>query len=214
VPARRSHDDEKRSLDSSVTSPMEETVALPSTLAVRIEDIVHAANGRVVLLDQLVEAAFAAHERELFTYALRATRDADASADLVQESFLRLIAELRNGRPPDDVRPWLYRVLTNLIVSRARRRSIVGRWLAGFHRSEETSPPPELMAIAGETGRNLERAISLLPADARTALSLAARGFDGPEIAERIGRSQAATRTLLCRARKQVRASLDEQEPG
>jgi hypothetical protein len=40
---------------------------------------------------------------------------------------------------------------------------------------------------------------------------MAARGCSGREIAEAIGRSQAATRTLLTRSRQQVRARLEAQ---
>ena len=40
---------------------------------------------------------------------------------------------------------------------------------------------------------------------------MAARGASGREIAEAIGRSEAATRTLLTRSRQQVRARLEAQ---
>jgi DNA-directed RNA polymerase specialized sigma24 family protein len=50
---------------------------------------------------------------------------------------------------------------------------------------------------------------SLGPTD-RTALLLAAHGYRGSEIASRIGRSEGATRTLLCRARSKVRTQLIE----
>ena len=47
-----------------------------------------------------------------------------------------------------------------------------------------------------------------LGADARTALLMAANGFNGLEIADAIGRSPNATRTLMCRSRLQLRARL------
>ena len=49
-------------------------------------------------------SAYVGHQRDLFTHGLRATRDADA-ADLVQDTFLRLVAELRVGRSPDERAP-------------------------------------------------------------------------------------------------------------
>jgi RNA polymerase sigma factor (sigma-70 family) len=201
-------DDSKQSDDSSVTSPVEESIGLPPTFAVGVSDIVNLGRGRTVVLDTTVEAAYDAHQRELFTCALRATRDEETAADLVQETFLRLVAELRTGRRPQLIRPWLYRVLTNLIISRGRHVSVVDRWRRSLRHSEETAPAPERAAVADETRRALEAAIGQLSPDARLALLLAARGFTGPEIAEQIGRSQAATRTLLCRARMQVRAIL------
>ena len=47
---------------------------------------------------------------------------------------------------------------------------------------------------------------------ARTALLLAAEGFSGAEIAAAIGRSESATRTLLCRTRLRVRGRLESPE--
>jgi DNA-directed RNA polymerase specialized sigma24 family protein len=49
-----------------------------------------------------------------------------------------------------------------------------------------------------------------LATDARTALLLSADGFSGEEIAAAIGRSHAATRTLLTRARIRVRLALED----
>lgn len=48
--------------------------------------------------------------------------------------------------------------------------------------------------------------------DARTGLILAAQGYSGREIAEVLGRSEAATRTLMCRARRDIRRELTNQD--
>jgi RNA polymerase sigma-70 factor (ECF subfamily) len=200
--------DPKHPGDSRVTPPVDDSVRLPPTFAMGVVDIVPLAGGRAAVLDDVVQAAYEAHERELFSHALRATRDHEVAADLVQDTYLRLIGELRAGRRPEQTRPWLYRVLTNLIISRARHGSVVDRWRRALHRSEEIAPEPDRAAIADETRRELERAIADLEPDARVALLLAARGFTGPEIASQLGRSHGATRTLLCRARMHVRASL------
>ena len=52
--------------------------------------------------------------------------------------------------------------------------------------------------IAGETRTQLNAALAALPRDARAALALAAEGFSGAEIATCIGRTELATRTLMC----------------
>jgi DNA-directed RNA polymerase specialized sigma24 family protein len=42
----------------------------------------------------------------------------------------------------------------------------------------------------------------------RTVMLLAAQGYRASEIGERIGRTELATRTLLCRARGRLRAQI------
>ena len=52
-------------------------------------------------------------------------------------------------------------------------------------------------------------ALDAMSPDARTALLLAANGFSGREIAHALGRTELATRALLCRARTHLRETLE-----
>lgn len=164
--------------------------------------------------DDYVSAAFEAHRDELFTFLARTTRDDEEAEDLVQETFLRLAREARAGRVPDQLRGWLFRVASNLAMSRFRRRSVVGRFLGRFGASEvdPQTGSPEQAAIRHERSAAMERALAALPAEARLALTLAGEGFSGREIARAINRSEAATRTLVCRARMRLRADLEAEE--
>lgn len=165
--------------------------------------------------DAVVADAWAAHHDEVFAFLVRSTRDTEAAEDLLQETFLRLLREARAGRTPDNVRAWLYRVAANCAVSRGRRLQTAIRWLAGGGRRAAqpgTEDPPEAGVIAREARADLVGALGVLRPDARSALLLAAEGFTGAEIAAAIGRSEAATRTLMCRARLQVRSGLARAE--
>jgi RNA polymerase sigma-70 factor (ECF subfamily) len=147
------------------------------------------------------------HQRELFTFALRTCRDRDAAEDLLQESFVRLIVEADAGRMPMNPRAWLYRVIANLAISRGRRATVAQRQLGALVVSE-TGEGPEAELIDRERRSDLEAVLGELGVDARTALVMAANGFNGLEIAEAIGRTGNATRTLMCRARLQLRERL------
>ena len=68
-----------------------------------------------------------------------------------------------------------------------------------------TQPPADDEIIRGETRREVWAALATLPVDARTALMLAAHGFSGREVAAALGRSELATRSLICRARLRLR---------
>jgi RNA polymerase sigma-70 factor (ECF subfamily) len=162
----------------------------------------------------VVGAAFEQYQRELFSFAMHATRDPGHAEDIVQEAFLRLHRTLLEGQQLEDVRAWLFRVSANLVLSRGRRISIVGRWLARLPRSEEHHESPEAATLGRETTRALAEALGKLTPDARTAVLLAGRGFAIREIAESLGRTELATRALLCRSRLRIRTLLDEDEAG
>jgi RNA polymerase sigma-70 factor (ECF subfamily) len=191
---------------------VDEALQAARSFEVGIEEIVPVGRGRAALVDDVVRSAWQLHERELFTYALRTTRSHDAAADLVQDTFVRLVAEMRAGRRPDEMRPWLYRVLTNRVISRSRHGSVVSRWFQSLRPSHETAPSPENAAIADENGTRLEAALATLSVDGRAAILLAANGFSGPEIAAQLGRTPLAVRTLLFRARTRVRNHLEAED--
>jgi DNA-directed RNA polymerase specialized sigma24 family protein len=69
-----------------------------------------------------LETLYLAHSAALRGRLLALTRDPAVADDLASEAFLRLAVELAAGRAPD-ARAWLYRVGSNLVVSRARRRT-------------------------------------------------------------------------------------------
>jgi len=157
----------------------------------------------------IVGAAFEAHQREVYSFALHGTRDPEAAEDVTQEAFLRLLREVDAGRTPDNIRAWLYRVASNLVMTRGRRATVAGRWLRAIARQEATNESPERITLRRESSDALEAALAMLPHDTSVALLLAAQGFSGREVALAIGRSEAATRTMLCRARLQLRQRLE-----
>jgi RNA polymerase sigma-70 factor (ECF subfamily) len=155
----------------------------------------------------IVLRAFEEHSGKLTSFAYAMTRDRDVADDLVQESFLRLVKEISAGRNPDNLAAWLYRVCSNLALSRGRHASVTQRFLRAA-RSGPDEPPADIETLRRETNGALLAALATVPADARAALLMAAHGFSGREIAEAIGRSEMATRTLMFRAREKLRIVL------
>lgn len=160
---------------------------------------------------ELVGAIYDARQDELYGFALRTTRDREAAEDLLHEAFLRLIVEIEAGREPANIRAWLYRVIANLAISRGRRATVAQRQLGALVQ-RGTAIGPEPLLLEHERRTDLDAVLAELGSDARTALLMAADGFNGMEIAEAIGRSGAATRTLMCRARLQLRERLGSME--
>jgi len=162
-------------------------------------------------VETIVVEAFDAHAGRLKAFAQHAVRDIDAADDLVQESFLRLVAEVRSGTVPDNVGGWLYRVCGNLIVSRGRRRSVADR-MKSLLVDRGVAPSPEDRVVRADESARLTGALADLPADARVALLMAAAGYSSAEIGSAIGRTENATLSYVCRSRIRLRELLATAE--
>lgn len=166
---------------------------------------------RVYLADSVgafVASAYEVHRSAVYGFLARSTRDPSVAEDLLQEAYLRLTREARCGRAPLQVRAWLFRVASNLVIGRSRRQRTALRWLGRYGRREQErmiTPSPEAGVMLRERAAEIDQALDGLSADARLALLMSGHGFAGAEIAAAIGRSGAATRTLMCRARARVR---------
>ena len=151
--------------------------------------------------------AYDEHGDALRRHLVRYTGDAASAEDLVHEAFARLLSEAAAGRPPEHLRAWLFRVAVNLATSRARRLGVASRRASELVR-REVAPSPEDELLEREAARDLNGRLAHLPEHVRAALVLAAHGYSGAEIARRIGRSELATRSILCRTRGRLRAGL------
>ncbi len=151
---------------------------------------------------QLDEAAFSAfygnHARALWAYVYRVTGNGADADDIVQETFLRL---LRAGPDSDDEqrrKRFLYRVASNLIVDRWRRRKREGR--DDVHRGGAARLPP------AEPGGDVLRTFAALAARDRALLWLAyVEGESHEEIAASLGVGKRSIKVLLFRARRRLR---------
>jgi RNA polymerase sigma-70 factor, ECF subfamily len=169
----------------------------------------HRARGEPVAalaISTAISIAYDEHGQALRRYIARYTGEEAAAEDLVHEAFVRLLAESAAGRPPVHVRAWLFRVAVNLATSRARRQGVASRRAPELAR-REAAPSAEDELLEREFTLDLNGRLSGLPEDARTALVLAAHGYSRAEIARRIGRSELATRSMLCRSRSRLRAA-------
>jgi RNA polymerase sigma-70 factor (ECF subfamily) len=152
---------------------------------------------------QKVEAAIPALRR----YARALTRDADIADDLVQDTLVRALRSehLFEG---EEVRSWLYTILTNL--NRNRLRALARRPVLA---SIDDNDAPDL-AGPESGGRDIERALALLVEEQRTALLLVVlEGLSYREIAEVQGVPIGTVMSRLARARAQIKNYLDGGRP-
>ncbi len=154
------------------------------------------------------EAAFHDHNAPLFRYVNRLLGDADVAADVVQESFVRL---LRHPMPDVEVRRWLFTVATNLVRDHARMETRRQRLLVERYSPPRGDPGPEEMTSRAERVDAVRGALSQLAPRDREMLLMRQEGFRYAEIAEAVGVAPGSVGTLLARA---LRRFSDALEPA
>jgi RNA polymerase sigma-70 factor (ECF subfamily) len=158
-------------------------------------------------VDLLVVASIEAHRPSLERYVRSLLRDADDAADVVQETCVRLLIAARTDGIPESPGAWMSRVAHNLVVSGARRRQTAERYADRLAGSEATTSTEDAI-VRRERDAEVLGALAAARSDDRDAIVLAANGYRTREIATQLGRTELATRALICRARGRMRRSL------
>jgi RNA polymerase sigma-70 factor (ECF subfamily) len=161
------------------------------------------------------EAAFdrlvAAHSERLFALFTRFLGPVPEREDMVQETFLRVLRARANYQPTARFSTWLYRIAFNLSVNKSERT----RPTASLDASPFT-PPALDVDLAPESGlerddvvRAVRAAIAALPETQRAAMILARyEELSFAEIAVVLGSTEKAVKSLVHRARENLRAEL------
>ncbi|HVQ14883.1 MAG TPA: RNA polymerase sigma factor [Vicinamibacterales bacterium] len=161
---------------------------------------------------QAFDVVYETFNGRLFTFLARLMRSRARAEDLLEETWLRLVAHADRLHPDTRLGPWLFTVARNLHASYWRSLMLEeacadgpGLWPVASARSpfEETA--------ANELERRVEAALAALPVSHREVLLLiAVEGLDQSEAANICGISATAFRQRLKRARDLLAKRLDE----
>lgn len=131
-------------------------------------------------------------------------RDADESADVCQETCVRLLVAARAHGLPDAPGAWMKRVAYNIVISSARRRRTADRF-AHLFAERDAVPSLDETVLEREQTQEVAAVLAATRTSDRDAIVMAANGYRVREIAAHLGRTENATRTLLSRARGRMR---------
>jgi RNA polymerase sigma-70 factor (ECF subfamily) len=163
------------------------------------------------------ERLFAQFSEPIYNYVLRMVGDADRAADIAQDSFIKAYRKLDTLAEGASARSWIYRIATNAAIDEMRRRRFTSR-MADDERHDQRPDPrpgPEDQVLGVSIDERIQRSLRRLRPNHRQCLILSdVEDMSASQIGEVMGMSYGAVRTLLCRARGEMRRELQREGIG
>jgi RNA polymerase sigma-70 factor, ECF subfamily len=162
------------------------------------------------------------YQRPVFSLIYRMVRDRELAEDLAQETFVKVFNHLDSYNPKYKFSSWIFKIASNLSIDSMRRKELQTVSLDGSRNAStadeveatritvaSTDENPEEFLEAKELGEEIERAISMLRPEYRTAILLRhVEGRPYEEIAEVMEVPLGTVKTYIHRTRGELRESL------
>jgi len=164
------------------------------------------------------------YTRQLYSAAMRMTRNPSDAEDLVQETYLKAYRAYHTFQEGTNLKAWLYRILTNTYINKYRKDSrrpsevdlgtVEDMYLyrrLGSEESAEAARTTEDRVLDGLVESDIKEAVEELPENFRIPVLLAdLAGFSYKEIAEILDIPIGTVMSRLHRGRKAMQKRLWE----
>ena len=161
----------------------------------------------------------------LYSAALRLTRNSNDAEDLVQETYLRAFKFWKTFKKDTSVKAWLYKIQTNVFLTsykkKKRQREILQNATSEqsaldgvlYQKSSLDHASPETLFHQNHLSKPLEDALQKMSEDFRLVVILCdIQGFSYKEISEWVDCPVGTVMSRLYRGRKQLKKLIEETE--
>lgn len=158
-----------------------------------------------------LDSAFRAHAGELRHFLLRQLKSPDIAADLVQETYLRMVRQPPR-KPVENLRALIFCIARNLVIDHVRTHTSREQHDMGLaYLYEVTGETPELVDVvaAHEELAAMHAALERLPVSCRQIFQMCRlQGLAQKEVARELGVSLSTVEKQLALALDYLRQSL------
>jgi RNA polymerase sigma-70 factor (ECF subfamily) len=159
--------------------------------------------------ERAFQSFYAGTARDLRAYVARVSGHLDQADDIVQESYLKLLRMPAAPDDPQQLRPLLFRIASNLMTDEWRRRRRAENAAAPHALEPDGSAPDMVLRL------DMIRVFQQLTPQQRQMMWLAyVEGADHREIAATLGLREGSVRVLLLRARRKLASLLQAVQPS